>query len=104
MKKYISLILALFIILTSMLTVNASSTIVSTVGSSSAGGASSGGGSSGGGSGGGSSKPATPVFPYTKCNFKGTIYLPENEVAPDRIQKPNTSGAYCTPISYSVCL
>ena len=81
MKKYISFILALFIILTSMLTVNASSTIVSTVGGSSAGGTSSGGSSSGGG--GGSSKPVTPVFPYTKCNFKGTIYLPENEVAPE---------------------
>lgn len=48
---------------------------------------SSGGGSSasgGGGSGGsGSIKPVTPVFPYTKCTFQGTVSLPDGEVAPE---------------------
>lgn len=80
MKKYLSLILTLFIMITSTITVSASSSTGSAAGGSSSGGTSSGGGGGGGSSSGGT---AVSVFPYTEYNFQGTIYLPEGEVAPE---------------------
>ena len=81
MKKYISFILALFIILTSTLTVSASSITGSAVEGSSAGGTSSGGGGS---AGGGNVVVVQPVqTPKAEYTVSGTISLPAGMVAPE---------------------
>jgi len=74
MKKYISLILTIFIILTSILPVTASSSP----------NASSGGGSGGGSMGGGNVTVVRPVqTPKAEYTVSGTISLPAGMVAPE---------------------
>lgn len=81
MKKYLSLILTLFIILTSMITVSAYSTTGSASGGSSAGGTSSGGGGS---AGSGNVVVVQPVqTPKAEYTVSGTISLPAGMVAPE---------------------
>ena len=76
MKKYISLILTIFIILTAILPVTASS--------STNAGSGSGGGSGGGSMGGGNVVVVQPVqTPKAEYTVSGTISLPAGMVAPE---------------------